>query len=79
MFFEFLNPSNIKVDGYMKKQLETQANGLNGNLDKVWRDVRDTKWLGGDGEGWERFPYFLDGFIPLAYLLNDADKIASAI
>lgn len=78
MFFEFLNPSNIKVDGYMKKQLETQANGLNGNLDKVWRDVRDTKWLGGDGEGWERFPYFLDGFIPLAYLLNDADKIARA-
>lgn len=78
MFFNFINPLNIKPQGWLKRQLEIQANGLHGNLDKVWRDVRDTKWLGGEGEGWERFPYFLDGFIPLAYLLGDKDKIERA-
>lgn len=39
--------------GWLKKQLEIQAEGLSGHLDKVWRDVRDSKWIGGDAEGWE--------------------------
>ncbi len=70
--------NEIKPSGWIKKQLEIQAAGLNGNLDKVWRDVRDSKWIGGDAEGWERVPYWLDGFIPLAYLLEDEDMIARA-
>jgi hypothetical protein len=78
MKFEFLSVKNLQVTGWLKKQLLTQANGLHGNLDNVWRDVKDTKWLGGDGEGWERFPYFLDGYIPLAYLLNDDNLISRA-
>lgn len=57
----------------MKRQLEIEANGLAGNLDKVWPDVRDSMWIGGNREGWERVPYWLDGFIPLAYLLDDED------
>lgn len=32
----------------------------------------------GSREGWERVPYWLDGFIPLAYLLEDRDMIARA-
>lgn len=68
----------IKADGWLKQQLEIQADGLSGNLDKVWRDVRDSKWIGGDAEGWERVPYWLDGFIPLAYLLEDENMIATA-
>ena len=28
-------------------------------------------WLGGDGDVWERGPYWIDGLLPLAYLLND--------
>lgn len=77
-FFNFIEPRRLQPQGWLKKQLQTQADGLNGNLDKVWPDVRDSKWLGGECEGWERLPYFLDGFIPLAYLLRDEDKIARA-
>ncbi len=64
---------NIRPSGWMKDQLRLQAQGLNGNLDKVWKDVRDSAWIGGHDEGWERVPYWLDGFIPLAYLLDDDD------
>lgn len=65
--------SEIKPAGWLKRQLEIQAEGLSGNLDKIWPDVRDSRWIGGDKEGWERVPYWLDGFIPLAWLLDDKD------
>ena len=57
--FDFIKPNRIKPQGWLLKQLETQANGLNGNLDNIWPDVRDSKWLGEECEGWERLPYFL--------------------
>ena len=78
MKFQFLKAHNLSPQGWLKNQLELQANGLHGNLDKIWPDVKESKWIGGDKEGWERLPYFLDGFIPLAYLLNDQDMIARA-
>ena len=65
----------IRPTGWLRRQLEIQAEGLSGNLDKVWRDVRDSAWIGGDAEGWERVPYWLDGFIPLAYLLENEEMI----
>ncbi len=70
--------NEIEPYGWMKNQLEIQAKGLSGNLDKVWRDIRDSKWIGGKAEGWERVPYWLDGFIPLAYLIKNQDMIARA-
>ena len=70
--------NEIKPRGWLRRQLEIQAEGLSGNLDKVWADVRDSSWIGGDREGWERVPYWLDGFIPLAYLLENEDMIARA-
>lgn len=68
----------IKPQGWLRDQLVIQAEGLSGNLDKIWPDVRDSAWIGGDREGWERVPYWLDGFIPLAYLLDDGDMMARA-
>lgn len=57
--------------GWLLKQLQLQADGLSGHLDETWEDVGpNSGWLGGTGESWERGPYFLDGLIPLAYLLN---------
>ena len=70
-FFSF---NQIKPKGWMKTILQTQKNGLSGNLYKIWPDIKDSKWLGGNKEGWERLPYYLDGFIPLVYLLNDEEE-----
>ena len=61
----------IKPAGWLKSQLENQAAGLTGNLDDFWPDLVNSSWHGGNGEAWERGPYFLDGLVPLAYLLND--------
>lgn len=71
--YQFFSADKIKPLGWLKKQLELQAQGLNGNLDKVWPDIRDSRWVGGEREGWERLPYWLDGFIPLAFLLDNED------
>ena len=76
--WNFYTSRELKPQGWLKRQLQLQAQGLNGNLDKVWPDVRDSAWIGGDREGWERVPYWLDGFIPLAYLLENRDMIARA-
>ncbi len=71
--FYFLPLGSIRPRGWLKEQLRTQANGLSGHLDETWPDVGpNSGWLGGTGESWERGPYFLDGLIPLAYMLDDA-------
>ena len=61
----------VKPSGWLKSQLEIQGEGLTGNLDDFWPDLVNSSWRGGNGEAWERGPYFLDGLVPLAYLLND--------
>jgi uncharacterized protein len=69
----------IHPRGWLRQQLEIQANGLGGHLDETWPDVgSNSGWLGGTGESWERGPYFLDGLVPLAYLLDDARLKAKA-
>ncbi len=70
--------NEIKPLGWLRRQLEIQAEGLSGNLDKIWPDIKDSAWIGGSCEGWERVPYWLDGFIPLAYLLENQDMINRA-
>lgn len=74
----FCGAGALRPEGWLKKQLEIQAEGLSGHLDQVWPDIRDSAWIGGKAEGWERVPYWLDGFIPLAYLLQKEELIARA-
>jgi uncharacterized protein len=64
--------------GWLKRQLELEASGLTGNLDDFWPDLSKSAWHGGDGDSWERGPYYLDGLVPLAYLTND-DKLKSKV
>jgi uncharacterized protein len=66
----------IKPTGWLRQQLQIQADGLSGALDQFWPDIQDSSWFGGSAEGWERAPYWLDGVIPLAHLLDDAVLMA---
>jgi uncharacterized protein len=71
-----LAPGRIRPRGWLLNQLRLQADGLTGHLDEFWPDIRDSGWIGGPAEGWERAPYWLDGLIPLAFLLGDERLIA---
>lgn len=61
----------IRPTGWLLRQLQIQAEGLTGHLDEFWPDVAESGWIGGTAEGWERGPYWLDGVVPLAFLLDD--------
>ena len=65
------SPGTIKPAGWLREQLKIQAAGLSGHLDEFWPDIKNSAWIGGKAEGWERVPYWLDGMVPLAYLLDD--------
>jgi len=71
--YTYCDPRKVRPTGWLLQQLQIQAKGMTGNLDKIWPDVRESAWIGGNKEGWERVPYWLDGLIPMAYLLDDAD------
>lgn len=62
----------VRPHGWLRDQLRVQADGLTGHIEEFWPDLGPRNmWLGGDLEGWERGPYYLDGLVPLAYLLDD--------
>ncbi len=73
----------IKPEGWLKHQLEIMRDGTTGHLDEVHDKIKmDNGWLGGEGDGWEETPYWLDGAVPLAYLLDDKalkDKVMQYI
>lgn len=69
--FRPLPPGQVRPLGWLQNQLCLQADGLSGHLDEFWPDVKESRWFGGEAEGWERAPYWLDGVLPLAYLLDD--------
>ena len=63
----------IKPAGWLGQQLVDMRNGMAGKLDELYPAVLGGRngWLGGDGDVWERGPYWLDGLVPLAYILDD--------
>lgn len=66
----------IQPDGWLHEQLVRMKDGMTGRLDELYPEVVGPRngWLGGDGDGWERGPYWIDGLLPLAYILED-DKM----
>jgi len=76
--FEPLPLGSVTPRGWLRRQLEIQADGLTGSIDEVWEDLSNNAWRGGDRDGWERAPYYADGLVPLAYLLDDDELVAKA-
>ena len=69
----------IKPEGWLKKYLELQRDGLTGHLGEIsaWLNKKDNAWLNSGGQnGWEEVPYWLKGYGNLAYILNDPKMIA---
>ncbi len=70
----------IEPQGWLRDELERMAAGMTGNLDTWYPEVCGPRnaWLGGDGDTWERGPYWIDGLYPLARLLDDEALIEKA-
>ncbi|MCC8200038.1 MAG: glycoside hydrolase family 127 protein [Tannerellaceae bacterium] len=64
---------SIKPAGWLEEQLHRMANGMTAEMDVIYEKVMGPRngWLGGDGDVWERGPYWIDGLLPLAYILED--------
>ena len=70
---------SIHPEGWLLDVLRTQADGLSGHLDDFWPFVNESVWIGGNSDPGlhEDTPYWLNGFLPLAYQLNDYNLIQS--
>lgn len=71
--FDNLPLGDVKAEGWLLETLNRQAAGLSSQLDVIYPEVVGERngWLGGDGDQWERGPYWIDGLLPLAYILDD--------
>ncbi|HEX4083667.1 MAG TPA: beta-L-arabinofuranosidase domain-containing protein [Chthoniobacteraceae bacterium] len=73
----------IHPQGWLLETLHRQRDGLCGHLGEIsaWLEKDGNAWLSKDGKGshgWEEVPYWLRGYLELAYLLNDPKMIAES-
>lgn len=69
----------VKPQGWTKRYLELQRDGLTGHLGEIsaWLNKKNNAWLNAGGEyGWEEVPYWLKGYGNMAYILEDPKMIA---
>ena len=78
--YEELPLGTIRPEGWLKETLMRQRDGITANLDETYQQVMGDSngWLGGEGDRWERGPYWIDGLLPLAYVLDDESLKAKA-
>ena len=48
---------SVSPRGWFLRELIVQKRGLTGHIDEIWEDLgKNSGWLGGTGENWERGP-----------------------
>jgi hypothetical protein len=80
LHFVKLPVGTIQPEGWLKEYLKRQRDGMTGRLMEIsgWLEKKDNAWLSPDGQGnhgWEEVPYWLKGYLSLAYILNDPEMI----
>jgi len=78
-----LPTGSIKPLGWLRKQLELEADGFTGRLTQISRFCKKdgNAWLSPEGtghSGWEEVPYWFRGFSDLGYVLGDQRLIDEA-
>jgi Beta-L-arabinofuranosidase, GH127 len=72
----------IRPEGWLRTQLELEANGFSGRLSEIsqYCKYEGNGWVtpGSADRGWEEAPYWLKGFTDLGYVLGDQRIIAEA-
>jgi len=74
---------SIAPEGWLRHQLELEADGLTGHLAEIskWCVFEGNAWATTNGQGhsgWEELPYWLKGYGDLGYVLHDAAIIKKA-
>ena len=83
LHFIKLPVGSIRPEGWVKEFLLRQRDGMTGHLTEIsgWLEKENNAWLSPDGtgkHGWEEVPYWLKGYLSLAYTLDDKDMINEA-
>lgn len=83
LYFIKLPVGAVQPQGWLKKYLELQRDGLTGQLGEIsaWLAKKNNAWLSTDGSGdhgWEEVPYWLKGYANLGYILKDKKIIDEA-
>lgn len=68
----------VEAKSFLLTQLEFQRDGMTGKMEEYPDYSPNSGWLGGDGESWERGPYYVRGLVALAYTLKDESMIQKA-
>ncbi|MDP6543162.1 MAG: glycoside hydrolase family 127 protein [Phycisphaerae bacterium] len=83
--FAMLPLGSVKPGGWLKRELQIQADGITGHMDEFYHLLTQNGWLGKKGPKFNSYqwaPYYLDGLVPLAHLLDSErlkDKAAKWI
>lgn len=79
--YAMLELGQVKPRGWLKRELEIMRDGITGHMDEFYHLLQGNGWLGEEGPAYHCYqwaPYYCDGLVPLAYLLEDEKLIETA-